>query len=281
MVNHLRVMIGEAETRAPPNSDKLFVLLLHFPPTMFFDPFYPSLFLRGWNHYYLDSIGHSPTLHSGILDIEEWFQRCCFLNKGKLFTKYKINSYKSDLNDSVFVDFKGDNLIETCSHLLKDVVPALVSHITYGTRSTGPFTRIMKAAERSEKLNKLLFVKGVGTKLCQMFKDCWCPNMMIEYLEIAAGFTRSRESSLNITDAIQSMFQSLFTNFMIVIITRMNAERNLDVLFSEDNCSEVEELFLSLLETMKPPKLDQLKTLAGSLAQPQPLEYQPRFPFFR
>ena len=139
----------------------------------------------------------------------------------------------------------------------------------------------MKAGERSEKLNELLFVKGVGTKLCQMFKDCWHPNMMIEYLEIAAGFTRSRESSLNITDAIQSMFQSLFTNFMIVMITRMNAKRNLDVLFSEDNCSEVEELFLSLLETMKPSKLDQLKTLAGSLAQPQPLEYQPRFPFFR
>lgn len=82
MINHLRVMIEEAETQAPPISNKLFVVLLHFPPAMFFDACYPSLFLRGWSHYYLDSIGHSPILHPGTLDIEEWFQRCCFPNKG-------------------------------------------------------------------------------------------------------------------------------------------------------------------------------------------------------
>ncbi len=82
MVNHLRVMIEEAEFQTTPTSKKLFVLLLHFPPAMFFDSCYPSLFLRGWNHYYLDSIGHCPSLHPGQLDIEEWLQRCCFPNQG-------------------------------------------------------------------------------------------------------------------------------------------------------------------------------------------------------
>ena len=37
-------------------SQKLFFLLLHFPATMFYDPCYPSLFLCGWDHYYLDTI---------------------------------------------------------------------------------------------------------------------------------------------------------------------------------------------------------------------------------
>ena len=35
---------------------KLYVLLLHFPAMMFYDPCYPSLFLYGWDHYYLDAI---------------------------------------------------------------------------------------------------------------------------------------------------------------------------------------------------------------------------------
>ena len=35
---------------------KLFILLLHFPAMMFYDPCYPSLFLYGWDHYYLDAI---------------------------------------------------------------------------------------------------------------------------------------------------------------------------------------------------------------------------------
>ena len=77
IVNHLRIMIEEAEAQAPKGSYKLFVLLLHFPPATFFDACYPSLFLRGWNHCYMDTIGHSSDLMSGIVDIQEWFQRCC------------------------------------------------------------------------------------------------------------------------------------------------------------------------------------------------------------
>ena len=78
IVNHLRIMVEEEEAKAPNGSCKQFVLLLHFPPAMFFDACYPSLFLRGWSHCYLDTIGHNPSLGSGIVDIQEWFQRCCF-----------------------------------------------------------------------------------------------------------------------------------------------------------------------------------------------------------
>ena len=78
IVNHLRIMIEEEEVKAPKGSCKMFVMLLHFPPAMFFDACYHSLFLRGWSHCYLDTIGHNPKLGSGIVDIQEWFQRCCF-----------------------------------------------------------------------------------------------------------------------------------------------------------------------------------------------------------
>ena len=85
MVNHLRVMVEEEEVQSSSRNKKLFVLVLHFPPAMFFDSCYPSLFLRGWNHYYLDSIGHCPTISSGhLVDIEQWLQRCCLPMQSKL-----------------------------------------------------------------------------------------------------------------------------------------------------------------------------------------------------
>ena len=51
------------------NLQKLFVLLLHFPPTMFYEPCYPALFLYGWDHYYLDTISQSPGV--GVTDQTE------------------------------------------------------------------------------------------------------------------------------------------------------------------------------------------------------------------
>ena len=171
--------------------------------------------------------------------------------------------------------------MRSCNHLLVDVIPVLASHVSYGTRSCGPFTRNMKATERCNKLKELLIDKGVGKILCKFFRNYWRPRVMVEHLERAATFTQSQNSSLNIKDAIQAMFQSTFTDFMVVMVARINNNRNLDVLFAPDCNPVIESLFLSLLETLPCPKLSQLKILAASLTQPQPQEYQPVFPFFR
>ena len=171
--------------------------------------------------------------------------------------------------------------MKACERLLGDVIPVLASHVTYGTRSSGPFTKPMKAAERNTKLRELLDNKKVGTRLCKLFRACWRAPVMVEHLERAAAFTRSHESSLNITDAVQAMFQSAFTDFMIVMVSWINESRNLDVLFSDECTDIVEELFLSLLENFPTPKLTQLKALAGSLTPPRPQDHQPKFPFFK
>ena len=80
MVNHLRVIVEEAESQIK-NTNKLFVLLLHFPPAMFFTPCYSSLFLQGWDHHYLDSITPETVTRGAevrtVVDIEDWFQQCC------------------------------------------------------------------------------------------------------------------------------------------------------------------------------------------------------------
>ena len=74
MVNHLRVMIEEAENlhhnQLNPSALKIkrFVLLIHLPPSNFLYPCYPALYLRGWDHFYLDTIR------------QDWFNHCCFPN---------------------------------------------------------------------------------------------------------------------------------------------------------------------------------------------------------
>jgi hypothetical protein len=258
IVNHIRVMIEEAELQAPPGSCKLFALILHFPPVMFFNACYPSLFLRGWSHYYIDSIGHSQLLNPAILDIEQWFQRCCF-------------------TDKVFQD---DTLMNACSYLQSEIIPVLASQVVYGTRSNGPFTRHMKASERKNKLRELLETKGVGQCLQRLFRTLWRPPVMTDYLEKAALFTRTYESSLNITDTVQTMFKSAFTEFMIIMLTRMNEGRNLDVLFEANSSQAVQDLFIDMIPSISLPKLDQLKTLANSIPHPKPQSYHPSFPFF-
>ena len=139
----------------------------------------------------------------------------------------------------------------------------------------------MEAAERNTKLLELLDTKGVGTKLCQLFRACWDTPVMIEHLKSVVAFTHSHESGLNVTDSVVTMFQSTFSDFMIVMLSLINENYNLDILFSV-NCTDViEELFLSLLESFPTPKLTQLKTLASSLSPPRPKDYQPHFPFFK
>ena len=84
MVNHLRVMIEEAENlhhnQLNPSALKIkrFVLLIHLPPSNFLYPCYPALYLRGWDHFYLDTIGHQ--MESCAVNIQDWFNHCCFPN---------------------------------------------------------------------------------------------------------------------------------------------------------------------------------------------------------
>ena len=52
---------------------------------MFYDPCYPSLFLCGWDHYYLDTIGKT---NKPSLDIKEQIDKSSLVD-----TKYVICMY--------------------------------------------------------------------------------------------------------------------------------------------------------------------------------------------
>ena len=251
VVNHLRILIEEAEEQG-----KLFVILLHFHPLQFFDTCYPALFLKGWDHCYLDTIAHSAV--QGVVDIQDWFWQCCFPKQIP----------------------ERDSLMLTLSEILQEAIPVLSSHVSFGSSQEKPFNRPMNGSQRSKALGELLNEKGVGKVLCKMFRSYWKPAVMAEYLQRVATFTKDCESTLNITDSIQTKFKSLFFDFLLYLLSQINAMFNIDILFGSDCTPAVQQLFLDILYTLPLPKLSQLHVLSIRLPVPT-TDHSPRFPFFK
>lgn len=280
VVNHLRIMIEEAELLSTQRA-KLFVMLLHFPPAQFFSHCYPSLFLKGWDHCYLDTVAHSAG--KGVIDIQDWLWRCCFPKEAP----------------------ENDFLVLALQGILPEAIPVLYSRVFFGSNKQGSFNKPMNGSQRTKALEELLFKKGAGQILCEKFCSYWKPAVMTEYLERAAMFTRDHESTLNIADSIQIVFKGLFFDFLVYMLSQMNDGCNVDVLFgsdfkdSESKRSDnkslgnkdsdskdsditpaVQELFLDVLQTFSLPKLSQLHFLSTSLPATTS-DHSPKFPFFK
>ena len=263
MINHLRILIEEAE-RQKTNHNKLIVLLLHFPPVMFFDHCYPSLFLQGWDHHYLDTIAHGTLTSVGVkavVDIKHWFDQCCF---GK----------STSLTD--------DQMLKTLEGMLPEAIPVIASRALFSSHNNGMFSRPMDAGKRTKALEKLLFEMSIGKVLATKFCTYWKPSVMIEEMERVISFMYKHESTLNITDSIQTIFRSLFFDFLVYMVTKMNEEFNIDVLFEEDCPETILTLFQNILEVLPVPDLSRLRILSVHLRKDYSIKKAtiPKFPFF-
>ena len=259
-INHIRVMIEEGELKLQQQC-KVFVLLLHFPPAQFFQHCYPALFLKGWDQCYLDTIAHSAV--RGVVDIREWFFSCCFPSQ--------VLESGQD---------KSDPLLQSLNQLLPQIISVLSARLHFGKKSDGSFNSNMNATQRSHALRRLLFECEVGGVLCEKFCFYWKPKVMAEYLERAATFSKQRESTLNITDSIQTQFKSLFIDFCVYMLTRANESLNLDIVFAPDCSPSLRKLFIDIFRIFPVPKLNQLNLLSNNLPSLQPPTHCPHFPFF-
>ena len=259
LVNHLRIMIEEAESGLSRDSTgKQFIILLHFQPVMFFDtmPCYPAFFLRGWGHYYLDSIAPSGT--TGVLDIKEWFEHCYLSDKD-----LPPPSLKSALTD----------------HLHR-AIPIVASRALIATENVTSISGDVTELGKCKTLRRLFFEKGIGEILVSLFLAYWKPAVMRRYLEKAAEFVLSNESTLSLTDSIQTMYTSLFTDFLVYMVMKMDENYHIHTILQE-SCSEaIWQLFRGILKHYPIPNLPEIKQ--ATLEEPQMAhpEQKCRFPFF-
>lgn len=267
-INHIRVMIEEAELRTPAQHSKVFALLLHFPPSQFYQHCYPSLFLRGWDHCYLDALAHSTV--KGVANVQDWFLKCCFPAR----------------------DHAHDTLLQTLTELLPQTVSIISARVSFGNKKDGSFNSTMNGTQRNIALRTLLFDKGVGKVLCEKFRVYWEPKVMAEHLERAATFSKQRESTLNMTDAIQTQLKALFVDFCVYMLTLANENFNLDTIYAEDtedisiqyseeSSSPMQKLFLNIFMIFPArPQLFQLNWLSNNLPSLQSTVQSLQFPFF-
>lgn len=259
-INHIRVMIEEAEremaaSKIRVHCCKVFGLLLYFPPSQFFQHCYPALSLKGWDRCYLDTVAHSA--EKGVVDIEDWFFKCCF----------PTEKPDSDESDTLFIALK---------QFLPQLISVLSARVSFGSKNDGSFNSAMNATERSRALKYLLFQKGLGDILCDRFRAYWKPKVMIEYMERAARFSKEMESTLNITDTIQTQFKALFVDYCVYMLTRANENFNLDIVYTEDTSSPLYKLFISIFTIWPVREFEKLK----ESYTPSHHLNSSRFPFF-
>ena len=269
IVNHLRIMIEEEEAQVCSSTvgrPKAFVVLLHFPPEMFFNHCYPSLYLTGWDHYYLDTI--APSEGSGI-DISQWFGNCCIA--------------KHNTHDKTFLE-------KPLTDLMKEAIPVLAAR--FSVRDSELLDKEQHMANKGELERILIGTKPGGTQLGgiikKQFASYWHTSEMAEFSIQAANFPHTYESTLSMTDAIHTMVRSSFYDYIFYILSVLKRQSVLTYFLTEqdgaDQC-RFKELSLNLLDHFpKPRSLSHLKISSMSEVRNVSLDgkliTKTQFPFF-
>ena len=76
VVNHLRMLVEEAENHVRAGARKLFVLLIHYPQSSTSSNRL-ALFSSGWDLHFLDTIGRN--VETSVADVTNWLKSCCGL----------------------------------------------------------------------------------------------------------------------------------------------------------------------------------------------------------
>lgn len=251
ILNHVRIIIESEES---PSKSKLFVILVHFPPVMFFNACYPTLFLNGWDHFYLDSIvpvsPSEPHANSSIslidqssINIQEWSLQFCHLSK-------------QCTNDNL------KSLICMLNHLLDLSIPMIVSQILVANRRGTIFNASIDGYERSELVRKLLHEYDIGRVLIDKFSQYWNPKAMNAYIRKAALQSYTQNSRLNLSDSMHYWVRSFFFDFLIYMLSWMNLNCGLEIFFSNNLAESVSRLlihaFITYLKNVPLPSLSDL-----------------------
>ena len=264
-INHIRIMIEEFEVTQPASVPKLFVLLLHFPPRLFFNHFYSSYYLHGWDHYYLDTVGAGST--STSINIQKWFSQCCaepdtMVAPGSFMEANYLNS------------------------LLSEALPLVAPHISLKGCSDSELAASRSLGSKINHLNELLFTRGLDKVVFTHFTSYWTPSVMIAISEQAANLARLLESTLSITDAVNTIVKSYFYEFLLYILSLLNDCQSIMIVINSDVESPVEDLALSVMSNYPIPRnLSELKMQSIRIGKRGATKdgTQPKFsfPFFR
>ena len=231
-INHSRILIEEAEQSLKSLTvPKSVFLILHFPSNMFYSHCYPSIFLRGWRHIYMDMIGQNKTLAS--TDVEEWLKICLLhQNTDETLEPIEIVSFVPD---------------STLNLWIKEWLPMISNSIPVHCTTDFPGEREIK-----ECWNDLLFEVKVDGVIKKRFNTYWQQSTMYELSLQAANYAITYQSTCTLSSTIGTTIQSSFKNFILFFLSVINHNMAMQTVLShKEVCIKP---FLQILSVLNLPK---------------------------
>ena len=249
IINQVRVMLEEIErTLANHNTNKVVMLLLCVTPKQFFFPPYPTLFLNGWEYYYLESVQPSASLN-----IQDWLKDC--LQVGPPQKTF---------------------LLKALEEMLPNAITCALSNVTFGCKAVKRFNSMMSLSQRRKLLEDILLRKQVYAVLCEKFCSLWNPSIILHYMQEAARISMTRKSTVSMAESIEHTYKKYFLDFFAYMLSVINEEWYLDILCDEQYDEVILAPFKNILRELPTPPLSQLSRRRVM----KNIKYTPIFPFF-
>lgn len=273
-INHARILIEEIELSYQKlHTNKLVFLLLHFPPNMFYNHCYPTLFLNGWQHIFLDEIGKIKDAH--YLNIEKWLN-ISLLEENK-------TSYQHALSEIFVNDF-------VWNKLLFESIVLSSGNVTMKQLKDFP---LEDTDNEQILLQWLLFVKNEEIQLVikQRFYTYWQQEAMHELTYQIACYALTYHSSCTLSQTVQETIKSSFKEMVLYFICIINHHFVIHTLKRYDSNPELRRQLICLVVCKVlsvltiPDSPQQLQVEVALLTQQSRRDAvkdisSPKFPFF-
>jgi hypothetical protein len=239
---------------------KQFVLVLHYSTsTSFGTQSYPALFLSGWDHWFLDSIGDK----SECLNVDHLLSIAC--------------------GEKVEVPFD-----------LRVLIPKVLHHLSFQpifyAQQILPSDRgFLQQRKRLQRLLRSTMDNGDHTMedmICDRFVTYWLGNELLRITHESSSALLAGTTQLSMTASLQSRLLQDLQVFFSYMLIEANQWMNLDLLEKEEMGSSVLVLFGAIAKEIPVPPFEELKLQRNRLGILRPLpcismNYVPLFPFFQ
>jgi hypothetical protein len=218
------------EQHVSTGTGKSFTLLLHYSPSSSLQSrCYPALFLGGWDHVFLDSVGSD----SSSFDVDQFIALAC---------RERDNDSFSLSHD----DERTKSVRESIQALLPRVLPHLASQNFFyrnqqGTQDHDTFYR------RKSRLDAIMHMivgdSTISNILCRKFSAMWFEFALLRTTRTASEALLRGTTQLSLSMSIHSILIQTFQAFLVDSLAETNQWMNLDLIGDSSINSDVSELF--------------------------------------
>ena len=274
-INHVRLLIEEKEARSKIKANKLIYVLLHFSSNIIYTHCYPSLFLNGWQHIYLDTIGEAKA--DSHIDIQKWLTYSLLKQK-----ESSIEHITSSHTESCLVT--KSIMITWLHNLLPNV------SVSIGIQKTKDIDKLCGNKTIHDCWYHVLFGfdNKISNAIMKRFSYFWQQDAINKLSQQAASYSMKYHSSRTLSSTIKTTVESSFKDIVLYLLSIINHTMAIHTILKckEDStdCAAV-NLFCQILSILPIPKsMEEIRLKLHEFNQrcdhSRSDISSPRFPFF-